>query len=50
MIVEENDKNKNSNCYVCNKPLKVGQLYEIIVTQRKSEIVVHTDCIKKGCE
>lgn len=43
--------NKNDNvmiCYVCSKPLRAGELYEKITTHSNTEIVVHTDCIKKG--
>ena len=49
-IVTENDiEKKMLMCYVCNKPLEVGDRYETIKTNRKSKIVVHTDCIcKKG--
>jgi hypothetical protein len=35
-------------CCVCNKPLSVGDSYEKITTSRNSELLVHTDCIKKG--
>lgn len=35
-------------CCVCSKPLSVGEFYEKITTVRNSELIVHTDCIKKG--
>ena len=51
MIVSEKDiEKKVLTCYVCDKMLEVGQSYEMITTNSKKEIVVHTDCIKKGCE
>lgn len=37
-------------CYCCNKVIMLGQSYEKITTHNKKKIVVHTDCIKKGCE
>jgi hypothetical protein len=51
MIVNENDLKKYSMiiCYVCGKPMEVGQSYEKITTHSNAEIVVHTDCIcRKG--
>lgn len=46
MIVTEQDLEKEPMiCYSYNKRMEVGQKYERIVTKRKSEIVVHTDCI-----
>jgi hypothetical protein len=35
-------------CHVCSKIIKSGESYEKIITVRKSELIVHTDCIKKG--
>lgn len=47
MIVTDLDLLKEPMiCYSCNNPMEVGQKYERIVTNRKSEIIVHTDCIK----
>jgi hypothetical protein len=49
MIVTKEDlENKFMNCYVCSELLEEGQSYEKITTQRKTEIVVHTNCIGKG--
>jgi len=49
MIATEKDAIYNQMiCHVCGKYIEVGQSYEIIVTQRKSELIVHTDCIMKG--
>jgi RNase P subunit RPR2 len=45
IATEEGLKDKLVYCYVCNKPLKVGQSYEKITTHSNNEIVVHTDCI-----
>lgn len=48
MIVSEKDiKGKILICYNCDKPLEVGDRFEKVTTKRKSEIVVHTDCIRK---
>lgn len=46
MIVTEKDLEKKVlTCYVCNKPLEVGESYEKITTHSKKKIIVHTDCI-----
>ena len=50
MIVTKEDSEKYSCCYVCDKPLLVGQSYEKVTTHSKRKIVVHTDCIRKGGE
>jgi Fe2+ or Zn2+ uptake regulation protein len=48
MIVTEKDLEHDFMiCSICGKFIEVGQSYEKIVTQRKSEITVHTDCIGK---
>ena len=50
MIVTENDieKNKLPCCSLCDKEFKVGESYEKITTHRKSKLVIHTECAKKG--
>lgn len=51
MIVNKEDLKKYSMiiCYICAKPMEVGQSYEKITTHSKQKIVVHTDCIcRKG--
>ena len=51
MIVTEKDiEKKMLICYACDNPLEIGQSYEMITTHSKTEITVHTDCIKKRCE
>lgn len=54
MIVTEDDieKNKLSQkyCDLCGKSFEVGQSYEKITTHSKQKIIVHTECIKKGCK
>ena len=46
MIVTEKDiEKKVLICYVCDKPLEVGDRYETIKTKRKSKLIIHTDCI-----
>lgn len=52
MIVTENDVSEKGKltyklCDVCNKSFKAGQSYEMITTNRKSELIIHTDCIGK---
>ena len=51
MIVTKKDlTNKLMICRVCNNRLNIGDKYEKISTSRNNELVVHTNCIKKGCE
>lgn len=45
-VTEKDLYNESMICYSCNKQMEIGQSYERIVTNRKSEIIVHTDCIK----
>lgn len=53
MIVTEDDlintsKLQYKKCYICDNGFETGQSYEKITTHRKSKLIVHTDCIKKG--
>ena len=53
MIVLEDDldderKLKDKVCSLCGKSFVIGESYEKIVTRRKSKLVIHTECVKKG--
>lgn len=53
MIVTEEDLNsdkglKDKICSLCSKEFQVGESFEKIMTHRKSKLILHTDCIKKG--
>ena len=53
MVVAESDLENPTKllgkiCNLCDKPFEVGQSYEKITTKRKSKLLIHTECIKKG--
>jgi hypothetical protein len=50
MIVDEKvlEKLKYTYCNLCGRPFELGQSHEKITTHRKSKLIVHTDCVKKG--
>jgi len=46
--LDDEKKLKYKVCNLCGKPFEVGQSYEKITTHRKSKLIIHTECIKKG--
>ena len=46
--LDDEKKLKDKVCSLCGKPFKVGESYEKITTRRKSKLVIHTECAKKG--
>lgn len=48
MVSTEKELEKHPvTCTICNKSIKAGESYEKTKTHRKSNMVVHTDCIMK---
>jgi len=46
--LDDKKKLKYKVCSLCGKPFVIGESYEKITTKRKSKLIIHTDCIKKG--